>query len=85
MDAWPPDFPLPAMSRAEAPELDIDSLLDFASQSLQPTADPHAAAMKASAAPFHVRCLDQAALYKTAVLSRDLARDLCALSGCPWP
>ena len=36
MDGWSADFPLPAFGRAETPDLDIDSLLDFASQSLQP-------------------------------------------------
>ena len=34
MDGWPADFPLLPTDRAHPPDLDIDSLLDFASQSL---------------------------------------------------
>ena len=54
MDAWSAEFPLPPYDRAQAPDLDIDSLLDFASQSLlRPCFEPPGA-LKAPPSSFKV-------------------------------
>ncbi len=57
MDAWSAEFPFAPFDRGQAPDLDIDSLLDFASQSLlQPSFEPPGA-LKAPLSSYKVAFL----------------------------
>lgn len=70
MDGWSTEFPLPPFDRAQAPDLDIDSLLDFASQSLLQPVFEQPGALKTPPLSLHVGPPPVHLLYAVLALQR---------------